>query len=163
MSENTAAEVTISESFMQQAIDLANSAKANGNHPFGALLVVDNEVVVTAENSVITKKNSSHHAESNLMNRIAESSLTREQIGRGILYTSTEPCAMCCGAIYWGGVRTVVYGCPTEVLADIAGDDFAIPCRSIFGVAKKTPVRVVGPVMQEEAVKVHIGFWNQEH
>ena len=161
MSE-TSGDFIVNETYMREAIQLASSAKEHGNHPFGALFVVDDEIVIRAENSVLTKKNSSHHAESNLMNLISESSLTKDQIARGIVYTSTEPCAMCCGAIYWGGVRKIVYGCPTGVLADIAGDDFAIPCRSIFSVAKKTPVQVVGPVLEEEAVKVHIGFWDQE-
>ncbi len=27
------------------------------------------------------------------------------------LYTSCEPCPMCLGAIYWSGIRKVVYSC----------------------------------------------------
>jgi tRNA(Arg) A34 adenosine deaminase TadA len=36
------------EHFVRQAIELARQARRAGNHPFGALLVVDGEVVMTA-------------------------------------------------------------------------------------------------------------------
>jgi tRNA(Arg) A34 adenosine deaminase TadA len=148
------------EIFMREAIRLAESAKANGNHPFGALLVIDGKIVLTAENTVITGKNFTHHAEMNLMNKIAASNLSAEEIKKATLVTSTEPCAMCCGAIVWGGVKHVVYGCPCEALGEIAGDDFLLPCRSVLTLSKEAPVRVDGPVLEEEAVNVHKGFWN---
>jgi len=147
------------EIFMKEAIKLANSAKGNGNHPFGALLVIDEKVVLTAENTVISGCNFTHHAEMNLMNKIAASDLTPDKISSGVLYTSTEPCAMCCGAIFWGGVRNVVYGCPCEVLGEIAGDDFLLPCRALFATSKSQPVTVRGPLLIENAREVHLEFW----
>ena len=33
-------------------------------------------------------------------------------------------CAMCAGALYWCGVRKVVYGCPEEVLSAIVTEAF---------------------------------------
>ena len=147
---------------MRQSIELAESAKKNGNHPFGAILVVDDHVVLRAENTVMTGHSFTHHAEMNLMNLVAKSKLTPEEISRASLYTSTEPCAMCCGAIFWGGVKHVVYGCPCEVLGEIAGDDFLIPCRTLFATSKSSPVRVDGPVLPEEARVPHEGFWGKE-
>eukprot|EP01031_Cornospumella_fuschlensis_P044551 gene44551-54486_t len=151
------------EAYMEEAIALAKSAKSHGNHPFGALLVLDGEVVLTAENTVNTGKNFTHHAEMNLMNKVAASSLTAEQKARSVLVTSTEPCAMCSGAIFWGGVKNVVYGCPADFLGEVAGDDFLMPCRTLFALAKSSPVRVEGPVLAEQAKEVHIGFWDQMH
>ena len=55
------------ESFIRQAFDLARSAEKKGNHPFGALLVYQDKVVLAAENTVNTDNNSIHHAETNLM------------------------------------------------------------------------------------------------
>lgn len=148
------------EQYMREAIGLAESAKSNGNHPFGALLVLDGQVVLRAENTVMTGKNFTHHAEMNLMNMVAASALSEEEKSRAILVTSTEPCAMCSGAIVWGGVKKVVYGCPCEVLGDIAGDDFLLPCRTLFSLSKHNPVEVEGPVLEEEAKGVHVGFWD---
>lgn len=44
------------EQFARQAIALAKQARGAGNHPFGALLVLDDEVVLTAMNSVNTDR-----------------------------------------------------------------------------------------------------------
>jgi tRNA(Arg) A34 adenosine deaminase TadA len=149
------------EKWMKVAIELANRAKENGNHPFGALLVLGGEVVLTAENTVVTGNNPTQHAEMNLMNKIAESNLSRHDMARATLVTSTEPCAMCSGAIVWGGVKHVVYGCPCEILGKLAGDDFLIPCRNILSLSKNFAVAVDGPVLEDEAKNVHLGFWDQ--
>ncbi len=145
---------------MRQALSLAYSAKEHGNHPFGALLILDGEVVLTAENTVITSQNPLHHAELNLMNKISQSNLSARDISRAVLVTSTEPCAMCSGAIVWGGVKHVIYGCPCESLGQLAGDDFLIPCRNILCLSKHFAVCVEGPILQNEAVNVHNGFWD---
>lgn len=147
------------EEWMREAIQLSVDAKENGDHPFGALLVVDNKVVLRACNTVHTGKNFTHHAEMNLMNKVAEAGLSEEEKARAVLVTSTEPCAMCCGAIVWGGVKTVVYGCPCETLGSIAGDDFLLPCRNVLTLSKHAPVTVVGPVLEEEAKAIHETYW----
>ena len=38
-----------------------------------------------------------------------------------VLYTSTEPCAMCSGAIYWSGIRHIVFACNEGLLGEIVG------------------------------------------
>jgi tRNA(Arg) A34 adenosine deaminase TadA len=145
------------ELFLKQAIDLARQARADGNHPFGALLVLDGRVVLTARNTVITQQNPTAHAEHNLVGE-AIRLLSHDQIARCVLYTSCEPCAMCVGAMYWAGIRSVVYGLPAEVLATLAGPDFLIACRDLFGQAAHT-VHVTGPLLVEEALEVHNGYW----
>lgn len=147
------------EIFMKKAIELAEAAELKGNHPFGALIVVDNEIVLTAENTVVTEKNFTHHAELNLMNLVANSSLTASELSKATVYTSTEPCAMCSGAIVWSGIKNVVYGCSCETLGEIAGDDFLMPCRNLFCISADAPIAVKGPVLQEEARILHDRFW----
>ena len=97
--------------FLREAIGLSREARAAGNHPFGALLVVDGAVVLRARNTVHTDDDPTAHAETNLV-ADAIRRLTREQIARSVLYTSCEPCAMCVGKIYWAGIRAVVYALP---------------------------------------------------
>jgi tRNA(Arg) A34 adenosine deaminase TadA len=143
--------------FMRQAIALAQQARANGDHPFGALLVQDGKVVCTAVNTVNTYHDCTHHAELNLVSKAARQFLP-DVLAELVLYTSTEPCVMCAGAIFWAGIRTVVYGCPAKVLGHIAGDIFVIPSREIFARAKET-TQVIGPILEDEAVHVHEGFW----
>jgi tRNA(Arg) A34 adenosine deaminase TadA len=147
----------IDERFLRHAIELAAKARAHGNHPFGALLSIDDRVVLTAENTVNTSSDPTAHAETNLI-REAIRTLKPWELAIGTLYTSCEPCAMCAGAIYWSGVRRVVYALSCEELASLAGGDFPVPCRELFRRASEQ-VEVAGPFLTQEAMKVHEGYW----
>ena len=142
---------------MRQAIHLSRQARLAGNHPFGALLVVDGEVVLTAQNTVMTDRDPTAHAETNLVSK-AIRHLSPVQIRRAVLYTSCEPCAMCVGKMYWAGIRAVTYALPAEELALLAGRDFLIPCAELFGRAVDH-VAITGPLLLQEAREVHVGFW----
>jgi tRNA(Arg) A34 adenosine deaminase TadA len=143
--------------FVRKALILAEQAVEHGNHPFGALLVKGEEVILTAENAVNTENDVTRHAELVLVSR-ASKTLAPEVLAECTLYTSTEPCAMCAGAIYWAGIPRVVYGCPAETVAEIASSTFVVPCRELF--ARGQPVvEVVGPVLEDEAVRLHRAFW----
>lgn len=149
--------MTVEERFVRQTITLANQARERGNHPFGALLVLDDRVALTAENTVNSEANPTCHAETNLV-QLAVRVLTPEQIRQATLYTSCEPCAMCTGAMYWAGIRKVVYALACEELAKFTGNDFLTPCRTLFARAKAN-VEVAGPFLQDEAREVHQDFW----
>ena len=148
--------------FLRLAIDAANKARQNGNHPFGAVLVdAQGSILLTGENTVVTKKDCTGHAELNLM-REASIKYDSEFLGGCTLYASTEPCPMCAGAIFWGNVRRVVFGLSQEGLYDMVGegrgDALHLPCRDFFARGNKS-VEVVGPILVEEAKAVHAGFW----
>lgn len=145
------------EQFARQAIELARQAKAAGNHPFGALLVLDGEVAASAQNTVFTDRDPTAHAETNLVSH-AIHQLSPDMIRRSVLYTSCEPCAMCVGKIYWAGIRSIVYALAAEDLAQLAGGSFLIPCRELFAKAVE-PVTVIGPLLSSEARDVHLGYW----
>ncbi|MDX2006377.1 MAG: nucleoside deaminase [Meiothermus sp.] len=152
--------------FLNEALRIARSARTNGNHPFGALLVgPGGEVLLEAENTVETERDCTGHAELNLMRR-ASHSYDRDFLANCTLYTSTEPCAMCSGAIYWGNVRRVVYALSEARLLEITGDNPAnptmhLPCREVLQ-RGQYGIEVVGPLIEEEAAAVHEGFWRVE-
>ncbi len=147
----------IEESFARLAIELARQARVAGDHPFGALLVLDGRVALTARNTVRTDGDPTAHAETNLV-AAAIRQLSVEQIRRSVLYTSCEPCAMCVGKMYWAGIRSVVYALSAEQLAVLAGADFLIPCKDLFARAVES-VSISGPMLLNEARDVHLGFW----
>ncbi|HET9384984.1 MAG TPA: nucleoside deaminase, partial [Gemmatimonadales bacterium] len=131
--------------------------RAAGDHPFGAVLVLDGRVVVEARNTVVTSRSPICHAETNLVSEAVQQ-LSRETLAKSVVYASCEPCAMCAGAMYWAGIRAVVYGLPCGELAKLAGSDFRIPCRELFSRTSE-PVSVTGPLLVDEARSVHLGFW----
>ena len=143
--------------FTSLAIDLAREARVAGNHPFGAVLVLDGAVVLKARNTVATDRDPTAHAETNLV-AAAIQQLAPDQLRRSIVYTSCEPCAMCAGKMYWAGIRSVVFALSSEELAAMAGRDFLMPCRELFDRAIE-PVQVMGPLPLDAAREVHRGFW----
>lgn len=149
------------EKLLRRAIEIAQSAREHGNHPFGALLADEaGNILLEAENTVVTDSDCTAHAETNLM-RMASKKYAPEELQNFILYTSTEPCAMCSGAIFWGDVRHVVYALKEEGLYEITGEtpyELALPCREVFARGKH-PVEVEGPFLEKEARQVHLGFW----
>lgn len=75
------------ERHLLAAIELARRSRANGNHPFGALLVdADGEVVLEGENTVLTAQDCTGHAETNLI-RMASERFDPEFLSRCTLYT----------------------------------------------------------------------------
>ena len=148
------------ERFARQAIELARQAKAAGNHPFGALLVLDGEVMASAQNTVFTDRDPTAHAETNLVS-YAIRELSTDVIRRSVLYTSCEPCAMCVGKIYWAGIRSIVYALAAEDLAQLAGGSFLVPCRELLAKAAE-PVTVIGPLLATDARDVHLGYWPEK-
>jgi len=148
---------------LRTTIETAWHARKHGNHPFGAILVDENnQVLLQAENSVVTNKDCTGHAETNLI-RLASQQYSAEELEKCTLYTSTEPCAMCAGAIYWGNVRRVIYALSEVGLYEIIGpspDQLLLPSREVFARSQR-PTVVEGPVMEldAEARAVHAGFW----
>jgi len=148
---------------LHAAIEVAQHAREHGNHPFGAILVDENnQELLQAENSVVTESDCTGHAETNLM-RLASQNFSPEKLSTCTLYTSTEPCAMCAGAIYWGNVGRVVYALSEVGLYEIIGpspDQLLLPSREVFARSQRH-VEVEGPAaeLDEEARTVHEGFW----
>jgi tRNA(Arg) A34 adenosine deaminase TadA len=148
---------------LHTSIEVAQKAREHGNHPFGAILVDENNnILLEAENTVITGKDCTGHAETNLM-RMASQRFSPEQLEKCTLYTSTEPCAMCAGAIHWGNVRRVVFALSAEALYEIVGpspEHLVLPCREVFARTQQH-TEVEGPALEldAEAKVVHAGFW----
>ncbi|MBT3714395.1 MAG: nucleoside deaminase [Anaerolineae bacterium] len=155
--------MTVKESLLRRAIEIAQSAREHGNHPFGALLADKaGNILLEAENTVETDSDCTGHAETNLM-RKSSKKYTPEELQNFTLYTSPEPCPMCSGAIFWGDVGHVVYALSEEGLYEITGEtpyELALPCREVFSRGTHS-VEVEGPLLEEEARQVHLGFWRE--
>jgi tRNA(Arg) A34 adenosine deaminase TadA len=149
---------------LRRAIELAQQARDHGNHPFGALLVDgDGNVVLEAKNTVRTDRDVTAHAETNLM-RLASARFEPDYLERCTLYTSTEPCAMCAGAIYWGNIRRVVFATSQEQIHAVSRGNpknmqLGLSSREVFARGDHV-VEVSGPHLPKESLAVHEGFWD---
>jgi tRNA(Arg) A34 adenosine deaminase TadA len=149
--------------FLQRAIDVSRRSRANGNHPFGAILVSSaGEVLLEAENTVNTSKDATGHAETNLM-RLASQKFSSDILATSTMYSSCEPCVMCAGAVYWTGVGRLVYALSESKLYELTGANPENPtmhleCREVLARGQRN-IEVLGPALEIEASAVHAQFW----
>ena len=95
--------------FMQQALELAWEAAAEGEVPVGCVIVRDGQVVGRGRNRRETAKNALCHAEIEAINE-ACATLGGWRLWECTLYVTLEPCAMCAGAILSARIPRIVYG-----------------------------------------------------
>lgn len=148
---------------MDRALDLALEARAAGDHPFGAVLEVDGVVVAEARNLVTTNRDITAHAETELV-RVLEREGRLGELALGTVHASCEPCPQCVGALFWAGARHLVFGMSAARLTEVStapGEPaygFTITAAEL-GAAATAPMRIDGPVCEDEAVRAHVGFW----
>ena len=152
------------ERLLRRAIELSAQAVADGNLPFGAVFAdAGGTILLEAATTGVTDNNVLHHAETNLMHA-AMRALTAEARASGALYSSCEPCPMCAGTVYWGGVSRVVFGLGERRLYEIASAQSTTPvavfggCRLILEGGSRD-IEVIGPCLEEEASAPHEGYW----
>ena len=147
---------------LRRCVELARQARDRGDHPFGSVVVTADGRVVEGLNTVVTRRDPTGHAEANVV-REAAAQLAADELATSTLYTSTEPCAMCAGAIYWSGIPRVVFALSEAGLAGIVAEQegvptMRLPCREVFARGGRAVV-VAGPADLPEAIDVHDGFW----
>jgi guanine deaminase len=109
--------------FMEQAIALATENVVTGHGgPFGAVIVLDGEVLATGVNLVSATTDPTAHAEVVAI-RSACSILGNFQLNGCHIYSSCEPCPMCLSAIYWSRCDAIFFGGFAEDAAKAGFDD----------------------------------------
>lgn len=140
--------------YMEQALELAKEAAADGEVPVGCVIVRDGEIVGRGRNRREVGKSALCHAE---LEAIAEAckDLGGWRLWQCTLYVTLEPCPMCAGAIINARIPRVVYG---------ASDKKAGSCGSVcdlFSMAYNHHPQVTAGVMEEECGEVLREFFRQ--
>ena len=140
------------ERFMAEAIRLSELAVAHGNEPFGAVLVKDGEIVYRNENQIYTRHDPTFHAEAGLIRRFCEETGVTD-LSEYTLYSSCEPCFMCCGAMVWTKLGRLVYGASDVDLCELLGVQGSECCKLVFEHSGST-IQVTGGVLRDESLRV---------
>ena len=95
--------------YMEQALELARQAGAEGEVPVGCVIVRNGQIVGRGRNRRETAKTALGHAE---IEAIADAckNLGGWRLWDCTLYVTLEPCPMCAGAILNARIPRVVYG-----------------------------------------------------
>ena len=130
--------------FLRVAIAEAESAKAGGEVPVGAVVVRKNQVIGRGQNRVLRDSDPTAHAEIVAL-REAGLHLRNYRLEDCTLYATLEPCAMCAGAILHARISRLVYAAP---------DPKAGACGSVLSVMNHPQlnhkVEVVSGLLAEE-------------
>ncbi len=97
------------EHFMEIALEEARIAEAEGNIPVGCVIARDGAVIVRCHSHAITSHDPTAHSETTAMSRACLALGTLDLSGC-TLYTTLQPCPMCCGALIVAKVGTLVFG-----------------------------------------------------
>ena len=149
--------------FLRRAFTVAEQARRDGNHPFGAVLVGPDGVVLLEQGNGYASQGADRTAHAELLLASRAKALDAALLARSTIYVSAEPCAMCAGAIYWSGIGRVVYGQSEADLKAITGSHtenptLDLPCRVVFAAGQRH-VEVVGPMLADEAAALQESFW----
>src|SRR5690349_12078058 len=101
--------MSVDETFMREALELARQADANGEVPVGAVVVIGGEVRGRGFNSPIRLNDPTAHAEILALQEAAKA-IGNYRLENATLYVTLEPCVMCAGALVTGRIARLVFG-----------------------------------------------------
>jgi len=97
------------ERFMEAALELAREGGKVGEVPVGAVVVIGGQIMGSAWNAPIARKDPTAHAEI-LAIREAASKIGNYRLSGAVLYCTLEPCVMCAGALVAARIGRLVFG-----------------------------------------------------
>lgn len=150
MGEHGSMEQNLSDldrTMLRRAMDLAHTALAAGDEPFGSVLVSERGEVLFEDHNHVAGGDATQHPEFAIARWAAEH-LTPAQRAVAVVYTSGEHCVMCAAAHGWVGLGRIVFaGSGAQLAAWRAGwglPPAPVAALAITDVAPGVPV--LGPV-----------------
>jgi guanine deaminase len=129
--------------YLERAIEISRHAlEDEGKTPFGAVMVVGDEIAGEGTSCVVELHDPTAHAEVMAL-RAAGTKLGRHLFEGGVMYASSEPCPMCLVACYWARIPRVVFGATSHDVATYGFEDLQF--------YRELTYPVVGRFLQEDA------------
>lgn len=133
--------------------ELARVSSARGDGGHGALLLKDGKVLLEFSSAIGSTGDVTQHAETGLIS-LASRKFGLEVFKDAILYTSEEPCIMCCGSVRAAGLRAFVYGTTAGQARRISGRPIPadlLACREVYS-RLEYPITIRGPLLEAEGL-----------
>lgn len=150
----------MSDRFLTRSIELAVAAVAQGNRPFGAVLVAaDGSVLSEGANEVASSGDVTAHAELVAIRR-ALTDCAADRLAGAVMYASGEPCPMCAAACVWAGIGRIVFAASTAAFSTILtdGPQFTLGCAQLVA-SSDAGVQVCGPADEDRALAAMRAAW----
>jgi tRNA(Arg) A34 adenosine deaminase TadA len=101
--------VAQANAFIAAAFRMKADAEKAGDQPYGAVLVIGNEIVGWGPSRVVTRNDPNAHAERVAIGD-AQRRLGKSDLSGGILYSTSRPCSLCERAAAEARVARMIYG-----------------------------------------------------
>ena len=142
--------------WMRRALQLAERARAEGEVPVGAVLVMEGDCIGEGWNRPISAHDPTAHAEIAAL-RAGATHLGNYRLPGATLYVTLEPCAMCAGAIILARIKRLVYA---------AADPKSGAAGSVFNILQSAQLNhrvelASGILEQEAATLLQTFFWER--
>ncbi len=137
--------MTNHDKWMRIAIDQARQSGAAGNRAVGAVILRGDEIVGIGGNQRESSIDPLGHAETTAL-RDAAAKTGMLDFSDCTLYTTLEPCPMCCGAIAVNNIARVVVGAMQNKSSRRWGDYSVQKVTDMIGVGTE----IISPVLEEE-------------
>jgi len=98
------------DKYVQIAIEEAKAAQAEGDYPYGAVLVHGGKIIGVGRNHMNTHNDPTSHAEIEVIRAAG----LQETYAGTVMYASAFPCIMCAGPIVMLGIPELVVGASWE-------------------------------------------------
>lgn len=142
--------------FIRKVHELAWASASAGFDPFAAVLVKEGEIVAQSIDKCIEYSDPTAHAELTLISEYCRTQ-TKISLAGFTLYSNTEPCVMCSGAIHWSRISRLVFSVTQARLQGISGGKPKPTCVEMINIGRKH-TEVIGPLLEEEGLKVFQAF-----
>jgi len=123
------------EKFMKIAIAKAQEGIAQGQAPFGAVIVLGGEVVAATHNTVWRDSDPTAHAEVNAIRQAARA-LKQINLQGCHLFSTCEPCPMCLGAVHWSKISRLVFGATITNALSAGFSEFLVSAVTLVEMGK---------------------------
>lgn len=136
------------EDYMREAMKEADQAVADGNAPFG-VVVVDNttgEIIACDHDRVNEYCDPTAHGEINAIRNLCKK-LHTLSLKHTTFYTTSEPCPTCLTAMIKAKVSKVYFGADTEPTASLP-----LKAAELAKHATRNPIKVTGGVLGQECL-----------
>lgn len=142
--------------FMRLALQAAWQGVERGEMPFGACLVRNGRVVSTAYHSVRSARDTTAHAEIQVLREAGRRVQPIDLIG-SMLFVTCEPCPMCLSACLLARVSRIVYACRLEDTEKMGIRQIPIPSAVMIEMSRIS-VDLVPDVLRDEGLKLFEGW-----
>lgn len=143
---------------LRRCVELAETALAGGDEPFGSVLVSAEGEVLFEDHNHVAGGDHTQHPEFAIA-RWAANNLTPEERSRATVYTSGEHCPMCSAAHGKVGLGKIVYAASSRQLAgwlsELGAEPGPVYNLSIEEVIRDAQVEGPVPELEEQLRELH--------